>query len=259
MFKGCHKLSELKISGWNTSNVKDMDSMFSECYRLKELDLSGWDVSNINYICYMFNKCQSLELLNLTGWNIPNDVDTSFMFFECTPKVIADQNLKKRFNILLEKNLRFNPVDYNNDEDEFINKQTINHLTYKYFPETKEELIRIIKDRFLRNNGDNLYIKYKFDLTDIDVSRITDMSKLFSEILPTYSSPLIELDLSTWDTSNVIDMSHMFEYCQRLYKVDLSGFDTSNVLDMSYMFSNCKALKELDLSNFNTSEVINME
>ena len=69
---------------------------------------------------------------------------------------------------------------------------------------------------------------------------------------------LIQLDLSSFDTSNVIDMYKMFYHCEALTKLDLSNFDTSNVITMYRMFDECKALTKLDLSNFNTSKVINM-
>lgn len=57
------------------------------------------------------------------------------------------------------------------------------------------------------------------------------------------------------DTSNVTDMSHMFELGEWIEEVPL--FDTSNVTNMSYMFSACSyRLKTVPL--FNTSKVTNM-
>ncbi|MBO7505060.1 BspA family leucine-rich repeat surface protein [bacterium] len=50
----------------------------------------------------------------------------------------------------------------------------------------------------------------------------------------------------------------MFYQMNGLTNVDLSSFDTSRVTNMSYMFYNCRSLKKLDLSNFNTSKVTNM-
>ena len=44
----------------------------------------------------------------------------------------------------------------------------------------------------------------------------------------------------------------MFYKCENLYKLDLSSFNTNNVTDMSYMFSYCENLSELNLSSFNT-------
>ena len=44
------------------------------------------------------------------------------------------------------------------------------------------------------------------------------------------------------NTSQVTDMSGMFNSCSSLTSLDLSSFDTSKVTDMSYMFSGCKSL-----------------
>ena len=51
-------------------------------------------------------------------------------------------------------------------------------------------------------------------------------------------------------------MSSMFENCQKLNELNLSSFNTRNVQDMSYLFKNCKYLKNLTLgNNLNTGKV----
>lgn len=47
----------------------------------------------------------------------------------------------------------------------------------------------------------------------------------------------------------------MFSGCQELKSLNVSSFDTSQVISMEYMFYNCKNLESLDLSNFNMSNV----
>ena len=74
-----------------------------------------------------------------------------------------------------------------------------------------------------------------------------------------YCKKIESIDISSFDTQNVSNMSYMFYYCCNLKNIDLSSFDTQNVKDMSYMFSNCYSLRFLDLSSFNTKNVINME
>ena len=66
---------------------------------------------------------------------------------------------------------------------------------------------------------------------------------------------LILLDLSTFDTNSVTDMSCMFSRCSSLSSLNLSTFNTSSVTDMSYMFHKCSSLTSLDLSTFDTSSV----
>jgi len=67
------------------------------------------------------------------------------------------------------------------------------------------------------------------------------------------------LDLSNFNTSNVINMELMFGKCSNLKVIDgIYNFDTSKVVNMSGMFLKCNELTYLDLSKFNTSKVIYM-
>ena len=65
-------------------------------------------------------------------------------------------------------------------------------------------------------------------------------------------SALNELNLLSFNTSKVTNMSYMFCNCSSLKEIDLSSFNTNLVNDMSYMFCNCSFLKKLNLSSFNT-------
>ena len=56
------------------------------------------------------------------------------------------------------------------------------------------------------------------------------------------------LDLSSFNTSNVTDMSYMFYNCQFLTSLDLSSFDTNNVINTNYMFYGCTNLLQIIVS-----------
>ena len=66
------------------------------------------------------------------------------------------------------------------------------------------------------------------------------------------------IDLSSFDTSKITDMSGMFRKCKSLTSLDLSNFNTNKVTYMGWMFQECSSLTSLDLSNFNTNKVTNM-
>ena len=69
---------------------------------------------------------------------------------------------------------------------------------------------------------------------------------------------LINLNLSSFNTSNVTDMGVMLAWCNSLTTLDLSSFDTSNVTNMSNMFWNDEKLKTIYVSDlWNTSNVTN--
>ena len=58
-------------------------------------------------------------------------------------------------------------------------------------------------------------------------------------------SSLSRIDLSTFNTGNVLDMGCMFYGCSSLSTLDLSKFNTSNVNDMEDMFSGCSKLNDV--------------
>ena len=96
------------------------------------------------------------------------------------------------------------------------------------------------------------------DLSSFDTSSVDNMTGMFATC-----SSLEELDLSSFDTSSVTTMEGMFTGCTSLKELDLSSFDTSSVTDMrsmfgDYVFFGCRSLEELDLSSFDTSSVTEM-
>lgn len=90
----------------------------------------------------------------------------------------------------------------------------------------------------------------EIDLSSFDTSNVTDISYMFAH------SQVLRLDLFSFDTSKVTNMRSMFTSCSVAH-LDLSNFDTSNVTDMAYMFSGSD-VNSLDLSSFNTRNVANM-
>ena len=71
-------------------------------------------------------------------------------------------------------------------------------------------------------------------------------------------SSLKSIDLSSFNTTNVKDLTSMFFGCSSLNSINLSSFNTTNVKDMSYMFCGCSSLQSIDLSSFNTTNVKDM-
>ncbi|BDR59619.1 BspA family leucine-rich repeat surface protein [Xylocopilactobacillus apicola] len=90
-------------------------------------------------------------------------------------------------------------------------------------------------------------------LDNLDTTNVDNMSGMFNGC---YS--LTDMDLSDFNTTNVTDMSKMFYGCGSLVDIDVSNFDTSNVTSMVSMFENCGNASIIDVSNFNTSKVRDM-
>jgi surface protein len=64
-------------------------------------------------------------------------------------------------------------------------------------------------------------------------------------------------NISTWDTSNVTNMSFMFEEATG-FNQNISSWNTSNVTDMSYMFKNTDVFNQ-SIGAWDTSNVTTME
>ena len=80
-----------------------------------------------------------------------------------------------------------------------------------------------------------------------------NMSKMFNNC-----EKVKILNLTNFETSNVVDMSSMFSGCSQLAMLDVSNFNTGEVTNMASMFKNCELLKDINVANFNTENVIDI-
>lgn len=87
-------------------------------------------------------------------------------------------------------------------------------------------------------------------LGDINTSNITDMSYLFEG-----SERKDFTGISSWDTSKVVNMSSMFVLCES-FNEDIGCWDVSKATDMSGMFAGCKSFNQ-SLNSWDTSSLRN--
>ena len=93
---------------------------------------------------------------------------------------------------------------------------------------------------------------------NFNTSKVTDMGYMFGS---GYYRSMIEsiiqnLDLSTFNTSNVTNMKGMFLGYPGLLNLNIDNFNTSKVTNMAGMFSMNSSLKKLNLSSFCTMNVM---
>jgi len=88
------------------------------------------------------------------------------------------------------------------------------------------------------------------NISDWDVSQVTDMSYLF------YQKSQFNGDISSWDVSGVTDMKYMFDFSDN-FNQDISSWDVSSVTNMRYMFDNAIIFNQ-DISSWDVSSVTNM-
>ena len=137
-----------------------------------------------------------------------------------------------------------------------INYTKTNIVNTYYFNSSENYIndIKLIWDKPINstiNMFKNCYNIIEIDLSSFDTTSVTTMESMF-----TGCSLLTSINLSNFETFSVTKMNGMFSGCSLIESLDLSSFDSASVTTMEGMFSGCSSLKSLDLSNFNTPSLI---
>ena len=132
-------------------------------------------------------------------------------------------------------------------------------IEFSYYYKFNKEGKYIIEYSFKNNLTKACYMFYFCSsLTNLDLSNFNTQNVINMESMFYNCTSLTNLNLSNFNTQNVTNMGNMFNDCCSLINLNLSNFNTQNVTNMGNMFSDCKSLTNLNLLNFNTQNVTNM-
>ena len=229
MFKECFALQSIKgLDNWNTTTATDMSSMFYNCNALTNVDVSKWDVKNVADFSSMFRECSALQSIKgLDNWNTTAATNMSYMFCNCTNLTsIASSNPGENPST----NMTSTSASENIGNLDFSNFRTakVQNFSYMFFA---CKALRYIKG-----------------LDNWNTTAATNMSFMFA-----YDDNLNSLDLSKFDTSQVITFEAMFVGCEKLTSIaGLNNWKTKSATNMSSMFAYDYSLQKLDLSSFDT-------
>ena len=141
-------------------------------------------------------------------------------------------------------------AEYTNGEYTYRYKQQVKYGTvfdenieWEYFDEDGWGVVH--------NNRESDKVVTTKLCTYINGKPLVSMNNMF------YGSLAKGIDTSSFNTKNVIRMDSSFAVMINIENLDLSTFDTSNVKTMYFMFSNCYA-KNINVSSFDTSRVEEM-
>ena len=105
LFGFCENLIDLDISMFNTSNVVVMNFMFEGLYKIKRLDLSNFDTRKVEEAQLFFNHLYNLEYLDMSSWDTSN-IKAGGWFFgddgemsESVTLKISNKFLKRKIQI----------------------------------------------------------------------------------------------------------------------------------------------------------------
>ena len=318
MFFLCYNMTNLDVSHFNTANVTNMGSMFDTCSGLTSLDVSCFNTAKVTDMAYMFEGCAGLTDLDLSCFNTSKVTDMSFMFNDNpnlstiyvgsgwnTDAVTSSPNMfYKCYSLVGGMGTTYNArhvgvtyahIDGGPSNPGYFTAGAEAYAVYTSWNTTLTFYYDNLRSTrtgwtFDLNEGDNkpdwcsegmispvqtvvfdpsfagarptttyCWFKGMYNISTIsgmeylNTSEVTNMSSMFEAC-----SYLTSLDLRNFDTKKVTDMSEMFYHCYGLTSLDVSSFITENVTDMGEMFYNCSNLASLDVSNFNTGNVTDM-
>ena len=273
MFAACEKLETLDLSQFNTMKVTNMDYMFCWCYYIQCIDMSSFNTSNVTNMNAMFGACYNLTTIYVgTNWTTSGVSQSDQMFAYCI-SLVGGQGTPYDAD---HEDAAYAHIDGGTSNPGYFTAQGaepwVNDEAYAcYTPGNTTLTFYYDKLRSTRtgttyelNEGD-YSPDWRFDGTNANVTQVV-FDPSFADARPT-STLAWFMDMTNLrtitgmeylNTSEVTDMSSMFEGCYYLASLDLSHFNTAKVTDMSFMFHSCYSMGGLDLGTFNTSRVTSM-
>ena len=269
MFGNCTELTNLDLSHFNTFKVTEMGAMFYCCSSLTSLDLSSFNTSKVTRMPTMFNRCTNLRTVYVgNGWSTVAVTYSANMFSDCT-RLVGGQGTT--YNASNPKDKTYAHIDGGTSNPGYFTEKgseayacyTSSNTTLTFYYDSQRSSRP--GTTYDLNTGEN-EPDWKTDGTNTSVTKVVfDSSFANARPTTTYSWFLGMGNLqsitgmSYLNTSEVTNMSQMFQNCYQLSSVDLSHFNTSKVTIMGFMFYYCNSLTSLDLSSFNTSKVTEMD
>lgn len=180
-------VTSLDLSSFDTSNVKNMSSMFAGCKNLKEIKWPEvFDTSNVTTMSGMFGSCSSLTSLDLSFLKNPNALNIQGMFQNCS-----------NLTLLNVSGLDFKI--YNGSTNNFINgcdKLRVLVLGDKYTFSSKGGYTFTRKEHY---NDDPIYLIFGFDR-----EKLGDASKNLYTSYPIYP-PCYRMDNGRFTIADTLD------------------------------------------------------
>ena len=250
MFSGCSKLTELDVRSFKTDKVTDMQQMFFNCSALTTIYCnSDWSLSQaLSTHTAMFYNCSVLKGGNGTAYN---------EYF--TNKMYARPDITGQAGYFTFK-----------DDTEVYTAfdESTGILTYYYDNQrfSRDGRTEVYNPEKMRFKGYRQKVTKAIIHSSMQDARLTSTKNMFcagTQMVGSSEEAYGLTNLSSVEgldnlvTDYVEDMSGMFNSCSRLESLDLSSFNTANVTNMSNMFFACMWLTTIYCSNpWNESTVL---
>lgn len=253
------------LENWDVSNVTNMSSMFAgdNDVNLFNQDISNWNVNNVTNMSGMFSRSSFNQPIG--NWHVGNVGSMDYMFYESG----FDQNIGNwDVSNVNDMSLMFSFGNLSNSNYDSL------LIGWASLPTLQPNVNFDVASNYCSGESSrNVLINtYGWTITDsgLDCSTMTPITDAnIHEAVDLWISdqPTAETTyghISNWDTSNVTDMSNLFNFYEaENFNGDISNWDVSNVTDMSYMFAGINAdigtSIDPDISGWNVSSVTTMK
>lgn len=140
-------------------------------------------------------------------------------------------------------------------------------ITYTEIGDSNEKVEKVYKGDDHDQSGDILRRWLIEKYSTLETIKIEDNSgdiRNCSHLFGGYNEVIVfhklrKIDLSSFNTENVVSMEFMFYDCVNLTDLNITNLNTSKVAVMHWMFKNCFSIETIDLRSFNTSNAFTME
>ncbi len=263
------------FSGWDTSGILDMQSMFRNCNIFNGSGIGSWDTSSVTSMASMFVGSATFNQ-NLNSWDVSNVTGFNGMFSFCDA---FDQPLNNwvttsgtSFQSMFQSALVFNQAISNFD----VSGATSMSLVFDRAAAFNQDItgwdvsgvtnfVRTFEGASSFNQaiggggawdvGAGTNFTQMFKLTTVfnqpldnwDMSSALTLTAMFTQ------APVFNQSLNSWDVAGVTNMQSMFASAFD-FNGNITGWTTTALTVMSGMFSQANAFNQ-DISGWDVDSV----
>ena len=254
------------LSHFNSSLVNNANKMFYNCPNLEYLDLSNFNPSELSENDKMFDNLDNIKYIKLNNLKDNNLISQ-----------IKDSKLKEKNNLIVCQNsniitnqnafydcLNFSENSIKSDSNNYISVIYNNNIEYKSGFKidncpTRIEIGYIIYQDTININQESLIIEANKTIEIHFINAITSLKDFFNCELDTFSSNIISIDFSHFNSSSITNIDNMLSKCTSLISLDISNFDFGKIESsesFSYLFTDLTNLKYINLSNVKNYDIL---
>lgn len=185
MFQWFTKMETIDLSGFDTSEVTSMNTMFYTMSSLKNIDVSGFNTTNVTDMYAMFDQTGVIEELNVSNFDTSKVTNMGYMFFSLAK--VRELDLTN-----------FDTRNVTNMFGMFEYMTAVSKIKFS----TKFDTSNATNMGEMFSNARSLQ---QLDLSHFNTKKIKNMTSMFSRM-----SALKTLDISNFETPSLENAGSMF-------------------------------------------------